>query len=39
MAIIFFALAFVLAIVAVFLIRSLRYKDHKNEGWERPSVR
>ena len=38
MAIIFFALAFVLILIALFLTWSGRNKDKKNEGWERPPV-
>lgn len=37
MAIIFFALAFVLLIVASFLIWGTRNKDTKHENWERSS--
>ena len=35
MAIIFFALAFVLLVVVLFLIWSDRRKDKRNDGWER----
>jgi len=38
MAIIFFALAFVLLLVASYLIWSLRYKDNNHENWERPPL-
>ncbi len=38
MAIIFFALAFVLILVIVFLSWSGKNKDKTNEGWERPPV-
>gem|GEM_PF-2934243 len=37
MAIIFFALAFILIIVASFLLWSARNKDRKSENWERSS--
>lgn len=38
MAIIFFALAFVLILVASFMLWSLSYKNKKNKNWERPPV-
>jgi hypothetical protein len=38
MVIIFFALAFILIIIASFMIWSTRNKDKKNENWERRSI-
>ena len=37
MAIVFFALAFILILVAAFMIWSISYKNTKNQNWERPA--
>ena len=38
MAIIFFALAFILIVVAVFMLWGISYKNKKNQNWERPAI-
>ena len=38
MAIIFFALAFILTIVVLFLSFSGKHRNQRNEGWERKSA-
>lgn len=39
MAIIFFALGFILLLVATYMIWTMRHKVDKNQNWERPPIR